>query len=53
MSVETHEKCARSCAVLRNFLRTWLEATSFKASSVLCQAFHGISAQLLAQHRLG
>ncbi len=43
-------KCARSCAVLRNFLRTRLEAASLKASSVPCQTFCGMIAQLLAQH---
>ncbi|MCU0121012.1 hypothetical protein N8H74_22340, partial [Pseudomonas sp. B2M1-30] len=41
-----------SCAVLRNFLRTWLEALSHKASSDSDRLVRETVAQLLAHHGL-
>jgi hypothetical protein len=43
-------KCATSCAVLRNFLRTRLQATAGLALSDIGGRFRKISAQLLAHH---
>lgn len=46
--MEFVEKCARSCAVLCNFLRTWLEALISKACSGLSGVLLRTTAQLLA-----
>jgi hypothetical protein len=40
--------CARSCAAVRNFLRTWLEAFAVKVCSVFEGLFNEMTAQLLA-----
>jgi hypothetical protein len=44
------QKCARSCAVLRNFLRTWLQALYDGAFRGFFGRFCKSSAQLLAHN---